>query len=283
MPDTSLPEVGRLLAELVQRQSVTPDDAGCQALLAAELEPLGFRCESMPFADVSNLWARRGTEGPLFCFAGHTDVVPPGDLALWETDPFTAVVRDGQLYGRGAADMKGSIAAFLSALRRFLARHPNPRGSIALLITSDEEGPAQNGTRKVIDRLSERGESIDWCLVGEPSSHERLGDVVRIGRRGSLSGSVTVRGVQGHVAYPELADNAIHRFAPVLSELSNTRWDDGNEHFPPTSFQVVSLESRGAAINVVPGRTHGPVQLSLLHPVDPRDAKGKGQRTVRAP
>ena len=246
-------DVVSLLESLLRRESVTPEDAGCQALLAQELEPLGFTCEPMPFAEVTNLWARRGQEAPVLCFAGHTDVVPPGPLENWDSDPFEPVVRDGMLYGRGAADMKGSIAAFIVALKRFLARHPAHPGSIALLITSDEEGPARNGTLKVIETLAARNESIDWCIVGEPSSQARIGDVVRVGRRGSLSGMLTVEGVQGHVAYPQLADNPIRRFAPVLAELHDTEWDKGNQHFPPTSFQVVNLASQSPAVNVIPG------------------------------
>ena len=242
-----------LLEQLIRCPSVTPDDAGCQQLIAEHLTLLGFRCEAMPFGDVENLWARRGDREPLFCFAGHTDVVPPGPADAWETDPFSPVRRDGLVYGRGAADMKASLAAFVVAVSRFLRSHPDHRGSIALLITSDEEGPAQDGTKRVIETLDERNEKIDWCLVGEPSSNEALGDVVRIGRRGSLSGMLTVRGTQGHVAYPQLADNPIIRFAPALHELTARRWDDGNEHFPPTSFQIVKLISDSGAVNVIPG------------------------------
>ncbi len=242
-----------LLCALVRRRSVTPDDAGCQAVLAARLEPLDFRCESMPFGDVTNLWARRGTRGPLLCFAGHTDVVPAGAVDQWRHDPFDAVVKDGVLFGRGSADMKSGLAAMIVAIERFVAQHPEHRGSIAMLITSDEEGKARDGTRRVIDALSQRGERIDWCVVGEPSSRERLGDIIRIGRRGSLSGILKVKGVQGHVAYPDLADNPIHRFAPVLAELHATEWDRGNEHFPPTSFQIVNIEAGIGAPNVTPG------------------------------
>jgi len=250
---SGISDIVELLETLIRCQSVTPVDAGCQDILAEQLETLGFSCESMPFGEVSNLWARRGQAAPLLCFAGHTDVVPPGPLENWRSDPFEPVIRDGTLYGRGAADMKGSIAAFMSALQRFLQRHPDHKGSIALLITSDEEGPARDGTLKVIETLAQRNESIDWCIVGEPSSQSHIGDVVRIGRRGSLSGLLVVNGVQGHVAYPHLADNPIRRFAPVLSELHETQWDSGNAHFPPTSFQVVDLASRSAAVNVIPG------------------------------
>lgn len=242
-----------LLDKLIRCRSVTPDDAGCQRLLAEHLEPLGFSCESMRFGDVDNLWARRGEAKPTFCFAGHTDVVPPGQIEAWSTDPFLPEQRDGQLYGRGAADMKASLAAFVVAVSRFIASHPNHDGSIALLITSDEEGPARDGTKRVIETLNQRGEKIDWCLVGEPSSSRALGDVIRIGRRGSLSGMLTVHGTPGHVAYPQLADNAIIRFAPALHELAARRWDDGNEHFPPTSFQIVKLISNSGAVNVIPG------------------------------
>jgi succinyl-diaminopimelate desuccinylase len=206
----------------------------------------------MPFSDVDNLWARRGSDSPVLCFAGHTDVVPPGAADAWESDPFEPEIRDGNLYGRGAADMKGSLAAMIVAIERFVAAHPDHRGSIALLITSDEEGVARNGTLKVIETLGLRDEIIDWCVIGEPSSQRRLADVVRIGRRGSLSGDLTVKGVQGHVAYPEYVDNPVRRFAPVLAELHNTNWDDGNENFPPTTFQVVDLRSSGGIANVTP-------------------------------
>ncbi|MDJ0940985.1 MAG: succinyl-diaminopimelate desuccinylase [Woeseiaceae bacterium] len=242
-----------LLVELVRRPSVTPDDAGCQQLMAERLEPLGFVCESMPFGDVTNLWARRGSDGPVLCFAGHTDVVPPGPLEQWDTDPFEPTMKDDVLYGRGAADMKASLAAMIVAIERYLAATPEPVGSIALLITSDEEGRARDGTLKVMQALTDRGEHIDWCVIGEPSSHAELGDMVRIGRRGSLSGMLTVRGIQGHVAYPQLADNPIRRFAPVLAELHSVEWDNGNDFFPPTSFQVVNVQAGVGAPNVTPG------------------------------
>jgi succinyl-diaminopimelate desuccinylase len=241
-----------LLKSLVRRRSVTPDDAGCQALIAARLESSGFRCESLPFGDVSNLWARRGQAAPLICFAGHTDVVPPGDLEAWHSDPFEPVVRDGLLFGRGAADMKGGLAAMIVAVEEFVAAHPDHPGSIAFLITSDEEGRARDGTLKVVETLVARNEKIDWCLLGEPSSRALLGDTVRIGRRGSLSGRLQIAGIQGHVAYPDLADNPVARFAPALAELYRTQWDSGNAHFPPTSFQVVELASSGGAPNVTP-------------------------------
>jgi len=245
-----------LLCELIRRPSVTPDDAGCQELLIARLEAAGFTCESMPFSDVTNLWARRGSVSPVLCFAGHTDVVPPGALEDWESDPFEAQIRDGNLYGRGAADMKGSLAAMIVAIEGFVAAHPDHRGSIALLITSDEEGVARDGTLKVIETLGRRDEKIDWCVIGEPSSHQSLADVVRVGRRGSLSVDLTIKGVQGHVAYPEHVDNPIRRFAPILAELHSTVWDDGNENFPPTSFQVVDLRSSSGAANVTPQELH---------------------------
>ena len=245
-----------LLCELIRRPSVTPDDAGCQELLIARLEAAGFDCESMPFSDVTNLWARRGSDSPVLCFAGHTDVVPPGAADAWESDPFEAEIRNGNLYGRGAADMKSSLAAMIVAIERFVAASPDHRGSMALLITSDEEGVARNGTLKVIETLSQRGETIDWCVIGEPSSHQSLGDVVRIGRRGSLSADLTIKGVQGHVAYPDHVNNPIRRFAPVLDELHNTVWDNGNDDFPPTSFQVVNLRSSGGAANVTPQELH---------------------------
>jgi len=242
--------------ELIRCPSVTPDDAGCQELLIARLEAAGFTCESMPFSDVTNLWARRGSVSPVLCFAGHTDVVPPGALEDWESDPFEAQIRAGNLYGRGTADMKGSLAAMIVAIERFVVAHPDHRGSIALLITSDEEGVARNGTLKVIETLTQRDENIDWCVIGEPSSHQNLADVVRVGRRGSLSVDLTIKGVQGHVAYPDNVDNPIRRFAPVLAELHSTVWDDGNENFPPTSFQVVDLQSSSGAANVTPQELH---------------------------
>ena len=208
-----------LLCALIRRPSVTPDDAGCQQILIERLEAMGFQCETLKFGDVTNLWARRGDASPILCFAGHTDVVPPGNEADWATDPFAPTLIDGFLFGRGAADMKSSLAAMVVALEQFLALYPDHAGSLALLITSDEEGPAQDGTLKVMESLGNRGEHIDWCVLGEPSSQETLGDIVRIGRRGSLSGMLTVNGIQGHVAYPHLADNPIRRFAPLLKEL----------------------------------------------------------------
>ena len=255
-PQAATDPAVELLEALIARPSVTPDDQGCQALMAERLEKLGFRTERMPFGEVENLWARRGSTGPVLCFAGHTDVVPAGDLDAWSSDPFTPTERDGLLFGRGAADMKTSLAAMLVAIERFVGSHPEHRGSIALLITSDEEGPAHDGTLKVMETLSARGEHIDWCVIGEPSSLDTLGDTVRIGRRGSLSGMLTIKGVQGHVAYPHLADNPIRRFAPALAELHDIEWDSGNEHFPPTSFQVVQLNAGVGAPNVTPAELY---------------------------
>lgn len=243
-----------LLFDLIRRRSVTPDDAGCQDLIASRLAPLGFDCEMMVFGDVTNLWARRGTSSPLFCFAGHTDVVPPGDADDWQSDPFEPDIRGEHVYARGSADMKSGLAAMIVAVERFLADYPDHAGSIAFLITSDEEGRARDGTLKVMEALTGRGEKIDWCVIGEPSSHTELGDVVRIGRRGSLSGMLEVKGIQGHVAYPHLADNPIRRFAPVLAELHGIIWDEGNEFFPPTSFQVVNIQSGVGAPNVTPAQ-----------------------------
>ncbi len=242
-----------LLCDLIRRRSVTPVDDGCQDIMRARLEAAGFACETLQFNDVTNLWARRGTDSPVLCFAGHTDVVPPGDEAQWGSDPFEPTFRDGLLYARGAADMKSGLAAMVVAVEEFLAAHPDHAGSLAFLITSDEEGRARDGTLQVMKTLSKRGEHIDWCVLGEPSSQRELGDIVRIGRRGSLSGILTVKGVQGHVAYPQLADNPIRRFAPILAELHGIHWDDGNEYFPPTSFQVVDLRAGVGAPNVTPG------------------------------
>jgi len=242
-----------LTCELIRRPSVTPEDSGCQALLAERLAAAGFVIEHMPFGEVSNLWARHGHSAPVLCFAGHTDVVPAGPAAEWQTDPFEPVIRDGMLYGRGAADMKAGLAAMVDAAIDYVRRHPDHPGSIAFLITSDEEGRAREGTLKVMAALAGRGEKIDWCVIGEPSCSAQLGDCIRVGRRGSLSGMLTVHGRQGHVAYPQLSDNPIERFAPVLAELYARPLDQGNEFFPPSSFQVVRLESTGSAVNVTPG------------------------------
>ncbi|MEM5497302.1 succinyl-diaminopimelate desuccinylase [Paraglaciecola mesophila] len=246
-------EVLALTEELINRQSVTPEDAGCQQLMAEYLAPLGFDIESMVFDDTTNMWARKGASGPVFCFAGHTDVVPSGPAEKWTFPPFTATQHEGQLYGRGAADMKGSLAAMLVATKAFVTKHPEHTGSIAFLITSDEEGPFINGTTRVIDTLEARNEKMTWCLVGEPSSTTLIGDVVKNGRRGSLTGDITVKGVQGHVAYPHLAKNPIHLSAPAFAELAQTHWDNGNASFPPTSFQVSNVNSGTGAGNVIPG------------------------------
>ena len=245
-------EVLGLAEALVRRPSVTPQDAGCQALIAETLAPLGFVAEPMPFGDVSNLWARRGTAAPLFVFAGHTDVVPTGPAEAWSSPPFEPEVRGGALFGRGAADMKSSLAAMLVAVRRFVARHPNHGGSLAFLITSDEEGVAVDGTARVMVELERRGERIDFCVVGEPSSTERLGDVVRVGRRGSLNGTLSVQGVQGHVAYPDQALNPVHAALGVLDALARRRWDAGNDFFPPTGFQISNIAAGTGAHNVIP-------------------------------
>jgi len=246
-------ETLELAKELVRRPSVTPDDCGCQQLLAERLEQAGFSNEHLRFGEVDNLWARRGTQAPLFVFAGHTDVVPTGPAEQWDSDPFMPEVRDGYLFGRGAADMKGSIAAMTVACEKFVVEHPHHRGSIAFLITSDEEGPSIDGTVKVIDHLVKRGDKIDWCLVGEPSSVNRTGDMIKNGRRGSLNGKLRIQGQQGHVAYPHLADNPIHRAAPALAELAAIEWDAGNEFFPPTTFQVSNISGGTGAENVIPG------------------------------
>ncbi|QSA97040.1 succinyl-diaminopimelate desuccinylase [Methylococcus sp. EFPC2] len=244
----------QLTEALIRCPSVTPDDAGCMDLVAARLAPLGFEPEWLNFGETRNLWLRRGVSAPLFVFLGHTDVVPPGPLESWTSPPFEPVIRDGKLYGRGAADMKSGVAAMVTALESFVAAHPDHRGSIALMLTSDEEGDAKDGVVKVVETLKARGYQIDWCLIGEPSSFDNLGDVIRVGRRGSLNGKLRVFGVQGHVAYPEKVENPIHRFAPALAELTAEVWDQGNEFFPPTSFQVSNLNSGTGAENVVPGR-----------------------------
>lgn len=250
-----------LAQELISRRSVTPEDDGCQALMIERLEALGFYIERLQFEEVTNFWARRGTTGPLFCFAGHTDVVPTGPEENWEHPPFEPVIEDGFLCGRGAADMKGSLAAFMTALERFIEHHPDHEGSIALLITSDEEGPFVNGTTRVIDHLEARNEKITWCIVGEPSSTEKVGDVIKNGRRGSISGDLIIRGVQGHVAYPHLVENPIHLAAPALNDLASEVWDEGNEFFPPTSLQISNIHAGTGATNVVPG--HIDVQFNL--------------------
>lgn len=243
----------QLTQALIARQSVSPIDGGCQTLMIERLAAAGFSVETLRFGAVDNFWAKRGSGSPVFCFAGHTDVVPSGPLDEWRTDPFQPVIKDGLLYGRGAADMKSGLAAMLTASEEFISQYPKHRGTIAFLITSDEEGPSVDGTRRVVEVLRERQESIDWCLVGEPSSESTLGDTIKIGRRGSLSGRLTVHGVQGHIAYPQLADNPVHALAPALAELTARVWDHGNEHFQPTTFQVSNISAGTGAPNVIPG------------------------------
>ncbi|MBD3609125.1 MAG: succinyl-diaminopimelate desuccinylase [Gammaproteobacteria bacterium] len=243
----------QLAKELISRQSVTPEDAGCQPLMIERLKALGFNIEHLRFGEVDNFWARKGTEAPLLTFAGHTDVVPTGPLEKWHSHPFEPEIRDGYLYGRGAADMKGSLAAMITACEQFISANPDHKGSIGFLITSDEEGPATNGTVKVVEHLEARNEKIDWCIVGEPSSTSEMGDVIKNGRRGSLGAKLVVKGIQGHIAYPHLADNPIHSAAPALAELSSITWDNGNEFFPPTSFQVSNINGGTGATNVIPG------------------------------
>ena len=246
-------ETLELSLQLLRQPSVTPVDHTCQDIMAKRLEKIGFNIENMRFDDVDNLWARKGTKAPVFCFAGHTDVVPTGSLDAWNSDPFAPEIRDGKLYGRGSADMKTALAAMVVASERFVKKHPNHKGSIAFLITSDEEGPSINGTVKVIETLEARNEKMDWCLVGEPSSTNKLGDIVKNGRRGSLNANLTVKGKQGHVAYPHLAVNPIHSFSKALAELCETVWDNGNEYFPATTFQVSNINSGTGATNVIPG------------------------------
>lgn len=247
-------EVLDLTCDLIRRRSVTPEDAGCLSLIGDRLQRAGFHVDHLRYGEVDNLWATHGTTGPTLAFLGHTDVVPSGPEASWQSPPFEPTIRDGRLYGRGAADMKGSVAAMVVALEQFVAAHPDHRGRVGLLLTSDEEGPTNlDGVRKVVEHFRTVGEHIDWCVVGEPSAKEKLGDLIRVGRRGSLSGTLSVRGVQGHVAYPEKALNPIHAFAPALAELAAERWDEGNSDFPPTSFQVSNLNAGTGATNVIPG------------------------------
>ncbi len=243
----------KLTEQLINRQSVTPEDAGCQKLIAERLEKLGFKATHLRFDDVDNLWITHGDTGPLFAFAGHTDVVPTGPIEDWKTDPFKAEIIDGMLYGRGAADMKGGIAAMLTATEQFVQSHPEHQGTIAFLITSDEEGPSINGTRKVIEYLNDNNIKIDWCIVGEPSSDKQLGDVIRIGRRGSLNAILTIKGIQGHVAFPELAENPIHKASHFLADISSIEWDQGNDSFPATSFQISNINAGTGVENVIPG------------------------------
>ena len=242
-----------LTQQLITRKSQFPDDAGCLDILIPLLEPLGFKCERIDMGGVSNLWARRGTAKPLVCFAGHTDVVPTGPLDQWHTDPFTPTIKDGWLYGRGAADMKTSLAAFVVALREFIKEHPDHPGSLAVMFTSDEEGPAIDGTVRVVEALKARGEKLDYCIVGEPTSVKKLGDMIKNGRRGSFTGVLTVKGIQGHVAYPDMARNPIHEVAGAIAELAQTKWDNGNEYFPPTTWQISNFNSGTGANNVIPG------------------------------
>ncbi len=242
-----------LTKALIARRSVTPADEGCQPILMERLAAAGFTVERLSFGNVENFWARHGTEAPVFCFAGHTDVVPTGPLEEWRSDPFAPEIRDGLLYGRGAADMKSGLAAMITATEEFVAAHPRHSGSIAFLITSDEEGPSVDGTKRVAEVLRARGERLDWCVVGEPSSEASVGDTIKVGRRGSLSGRLTVHGVQGHVAYPQLAENPVHAFAPALAELTRREWDRGSEHFQPTTFQISNLSAGTGAPNVIPG------------------------------
>ncbi|NIK32298.1 succinyl-diaminopimelate desuccinylase [Xanthomonas arboricola] len=246
-------DVLQLTCELIARASVTPDDAGCQALLARRLEAAGFACEHLRLGEVDNLWATHGSGAPVLVLLGHTDVVPPGPREAWTSDPFDPQIRDGVLYGRGTADMKGSVAAFAIAAEQFVAAHPQHAGTLALLLTSDEEGDAIDGVRRVAELFRARGQAIDWCITGEPSSTERLGDLLRVGRRGSLSGTLTVKGVQGHVAYPHKARNPIHLAAPALAELVARQWDQGFESFPPTSLQISNIHAGTGANNVIPG------------------------------
>ncbi|HEY6643961.1 succinyl-diaminopimelate desuccinylase [Povalibacter sp.] len=243
----------QLTQELIRRPSVSPEDHGCLQIISERLEALGFKVERLTYGPVENIWARHGTEGPVLCFAGHTDVVPTGPREEWHSDPFEPVIRDGALYGRGAADMKSGLAAMIVATERFIARHADHQGTLAFLLTSDEEGPSVDGTRRVMEVLEARNEKIDWCLVGEPTSTDALGDTIKIGRRGSLSGKLTVHGIQGHVAYPHLADNPVHAVAPALAELSTRTWDKGNEFFQPTTFQISNINAGTGAPNVVPG------------------------------
>lgn len=251
---TQLSPTLELALDLISRPSVTPEDAGCQDLMIERLEKIGFSVERMPFGDVKNFYAKRGSEGPNLCFAGHTDVVPTGPESEWKVSPFKPEIIDGMLYGRGAADMKGSLAAMVTAVENFIAEHPDHNGQISFLITSDEEGPFVDGTTRVVDALMAREEKVDWCIVGEPSSTKTLGDIIKNGRRGSFSGDLTVYGKQGHVAYPHLAKNPIHLAAPALAEFASTKWDDGNDFFPPTSFQVSNIQAGTGATNVVPGK-----------------------------
>ncbi len=266
-----------LLKNLVSRESVTPKDAGCQDVVVERLSKLGFKEERLNFNDTQNIWLRKGEAKPLLTFLGHTDVVPPGPLDRWDTPPFEPTIKDGKLYARGTADMKGGVACFITALERFLAKHSDHQGSIAVMLTSDEEGIATNGVVKVVEVLENRHEKIDWCLVGEPSSDKKLGDVIRVGRRGSLCAKLTVHGMQGHVAYPEIAENPIHTFAPALKELTEEVWDQGNKFFPPTSLQVSNINGGTGAENIIPGELEIQFNLRFCTELDEQTIK---QRTT---
>jgi len=257
-----------LAVDLISRPSVTPEDAGCQDLMIERLKNVGFNIEYMPFGEVKNFYAKRGTSGPNLCFAGHTDVVPTGPEAEWKVPPFSPAIIDGMLYGRGAADMKGSLAAMVTAVESFIGEHPDHQGQISFLITSDEEGPFVDGTTRVVDALMARNEKIDWCIVGEPSSTKTLGDIIKNGRRGSFSGDLTVHGKQGHVAYPHLAQNPIHLAAPALDEMARAHWDDGNDFFPPTSFQISNIQAGTGATNVVPGKLNAQFNFRFSSELD---------------
>lgn len=270
-----------LAMELMRRPSVTPQDGGCQPLLAGRLKALGFKVEHLRFGEVDNLWAVRGEARPLVVFAGHTDVVPPGPRDAWASDPFAPTVRDGFLYGRGAVDMKSSLAAFVTAIEAFLARHPGHTGSLGLLLTSDEEGPAVNGTAKVMEWLAARGKKIDYCVIGEPSSEKTLGDSIKNGRRGSLNGRLVVRGVQGHVAYPQHAQNPIHLLAPALAELTAAEWDRGNADFPPTSFQASNIQAGTGAENVTPGQIEMLFNFRFSTAVTAEQLKGRTEAVLK--
>ncbi|MGR9114215.1 MAG: succinyl-diaminopimelate desuccinylase [Gammaproteobacteria bacterium] len=269
-------ETLELVKDLIARKSVTPEDAGCMELLAERLSKIGFEAEWLNFGDTRNIWLKRGKSKPLFTFLGHTDVVPPGPLEQWHSPPFEPCIRDGKLYGRGAADMKGGIACFITAVERFIASHPDHRGSIAIMLTSDEEGIATHGVVKVVEVLEQRNEKIDWCLVGEPSSDKKIADVIRVGRRGSLCAKLTVHGVQGHVAYPEIAENPIHTFAPALKKLTEEVWDQGNRFFPPTSLQVSNINGGTGAENIIPGHLEAQFNLRFSTELDEATIK---QRT----
>ncbi len=271
-----------LAKDLISRQSVTPADAGCQDLMIERLKALGFEIEVMVFEDTTNFWARKGTEAPLFTFAGHTDVVPAGKLEHWHTPPFEPTVIDGHLHGRGAADMKGSLACMIIAVERFLEQNPDHKGSIAFLITSDEEGPFINGTTRVVDTLMERDEIIDMCIVGEPSSTLKVGDVVKNGRRGSITGDITIKGTQGHVAYPHLASNPVHLALPAIAELTAIRWDEGNDYFPPTSFQIPNVHAGTGASNVIPGEFNVQFNLRFSTELTPDEIKSRIHSTLDA-